>query len=60
MIEIIANTILEVIKMRVIESKYYSVECDQVTSHQHFTCQLYCVMYLTMYPRTCDWPEAGS
>ena len=35
MIEIIANKILEVIMMQVNESKYYSVECDEVTSHKH-------------------------
>ena len=35
MIEILANKILDVIKMQVNESKYYSVECDEVTSHKH-------------------------
>ena len=35
MIEIIANKILEVIMMQVNESKYYSVECNKVSSHKH-------------------------
>ncbi|CAB4028101.1 zinc finger MYM-type 1-like [Paramuricea clavata] len=35
MIEILANHILDIIKMQVKESKYYSVECDEVTSHKH-------------------------
>ena len=35
MIEILGNKILDIIKMQVKESKYYSVECDEVTSHKH-------------------------
>lgn len=35
MIEILANNIIDIIKMQVNESKYYSVECDEVTSHKH-------------------------
>ena len=35
MIEILANKIIDIIKMQVNESKYYSVECDEVTSHKH-------------------------
>lgn len=35
MIEILANHILDIIKIQVQESKYYSVECDEITSHKH-------------------------
>ena len=33
--EILANNIIDIIKMQVNESKCYSVECDKVTSHKH-------------------------
>jgi len=35
MIEIIAQAVIEIIREYIVDSKYYSVMCDEVTSHKH-------------------------